>query len=601
MTKPRKRIKYIPEKYWPFCLQSYSIANLISTGKMLEAQKEIERLELVARESGDRFYELEMDRVIIALHYAKIETQEALEKNIALAHDLQEHFQDNLESPLYLFYAYMVETMYALLYTRTNNITLKYYANSKALRLAEALDYPRAILTEKTNLAGYFGHLGDHQKSNEALFATEALHYEVDNANLNLLYHNIAVNYDEQEQYEKANEFFAKSLPLSLEKEMYYIYLHTLSTYARSLVKQARSKPAKIHEALETLEKAEDFISAQFDEEALTANNYFILAYAWCYYYKFVNEAPKIIDLLEGMIEHCSNANKLDLLPFLSWAYVETDKKQQAHQVFENYVNINKQLYVKNPEAGQAKLDAIYKAAKSEAEIAYHQQLYQTEQVHKQAILFEKNQVELGSLVRQMNPHFMFNALNSIGNFVQSNEAKIANKYIARYAKLMRLTLEHSQKERICLEDEVEMINLYLDLESLRFGHLFSSEVLIEDIDNLYNYSIPPMLIQPNVENAIWHGLRRRKQKEGKLVIQFRIEDEYLHCSIVDNGIGREHASAFNKVHRKHHQSVGKLNLERRLEIINQMQDRPILFEISDNQKEDLENPGTKVQLAIPI
>ncbi len=601
MTKPRERIKYIPEKYWPFCVQSYSIAGLISSGNMLEAQKEIERLKATAKQSGERFYELEMDRVVIALHYSKIETQEALEKNITLARDLQEHFQDDLESPLYLFYSYMVETMNALLYTRTNNITLKYYANSKALRLAEAIEYPRAILTEKTNLAGYFGHLGDHQKSNEALFATEELHKRVDNANLNLLYHNIAVNYDELEQYDKANQYFEKSLPLSLEKKVFYIYIHTLSTYARSLVKQARSNPDKINEALDCLEKAESFISSEFDEEALTANNYFILAYAWCYYYKFRNQAQKIIDLIEGMIEHCSNANKLDLLPFLSWAYVETDKKEQAHKVFENYVQINNQLYVKNPEAGQAKLDAIYKAAKSEAEIAYHQQLYQAEQVHKQAILFEKNQVELGSLVRQMNPHFMFNALNSIGNFVQSNEAKIANKYIARYAKLMRLTLEHSQKEKICLEDEVEMINIYLELENLRFGHLFSSEILIEDMDNLYDYSIPPMLIQPNVENAIWHGLRRRKQGNGNLVIQFRIKDEYLYCSIVDNGIGREKAKAFNKVHRKHHQSVGKLNLERRLEIINQMQERPIHFEISDNQKDDLENPGTRVLLAIPI
>ncbi len=228
-------------------------------------------------------------------------------------------------------------------------------------------------------------------------------------------------------------------------------------------------------------------------------------------------------------------------------------------------------------------------------------ELLEKEKEYNHALEQEQAKVELKSLCKQMDPHFMFNSLQSISHYVDQNDRKAANKYLANFAKLMRQSMNYSQLDGITLEEEIEILSIYLDLEVLRFGKAFTYTIFIEPDLDLMDIAIPPMLIQPHVENAIWHGLRHRQpQAGGHIDLRFTTQDNYLICEVIDNGVGREKSSQFNQKHRKNHQSFGKENMLRRIELLNKLQVYPISLEISDNQA-DVENIGTKVELRFPI
>ena len=157
----------------------------------------------------------------------------------------------------------------------------------------------------------------------------------------------------------------------------------------------------------------------------------------------------------------------------------------------------------------------------------------------------------MSALRAQMNPHFIFNSLNSIDNYILRNKTQEASDYLNRFSKLIRLILQNSQSSYISLQDELEALRLYIEMESLRFNHKFDYRVSIQS--GLYPESIeiPPMLIQPYVENAIWHGLMQKKEK-GHLEIVITREGDLLKCIIEDDGIGRE---ASRKLRSKTRQS----------------------------------------------
>ena len=157
-------------------------------------------------------------------------------------------------------------------------------------------------------------------------------------------------------------------------------------------------------------------------------------------------------------------------------------------------------------------------------------------------VLLNKQKVaesRLQSLRLQMNPHFLFNALNSIQQMILANEDMIATRYLSRFSKLLRTILVHSDKEMVTLREEIEILNLYVELESVRFKDKFSYKILCDENIDTDEIKIPTLLVQPFVENAIWHGLMH---KEGmkELLIEFSEEGSFIKCIVEDNGIGRE-------------------------------------------------------------
>ena len=202
------------------------------------------------------------------------------------------------------------------------------------------------------------------------------------------------------------------------------------------------------------------------------------------------------------------------------------------------------------------------------------------------------------ALRAQMDPHFMFNALNSIQNFIISKETKAALGYVSKFSKLMRQTLESSMKETVTVEEEIDMLKNYLDLEKLRFDKIFEYEFEIDESIDIANTEIPSMLLQPYVENAILHGLRH-KNGGGSLKITLLNQFEYLLCVIEDNGIGRKRSDTINAERHKH-RSAGTQVTNTRLSLLQLNNNDAAKVVFLDLQGSDGNACGTRVEIKIP-
>ena len=211
---------------------------------------------------------------------------------------------------------------------------------------------------------------------------------------------------------------------------------------------------------------------------------------------------------------------------------------------------------------------------------------------------YANNLLALKSLRTQMNPHFIFNALNSVNSFIASNDERAANKYLSEFSQLMRSVLENSEEDFIPLDKEIELLELYVKLEHFRFKDKFEYSITVDDKLKTNKFVIPPMLLQPYVENAVWHGLRYKKEK-GFLSVEFAVIDaESVRISIIDDGIGRLKSEKLKTENQKKQKSKGMGNIQSRITILNEMYKDKVDVVIEDvTQNED--ELGTKVVLIL--
>ena len=208
----------------------------------------------------------------------------------------------------------------------------------------------------------------------------------------------------------------------------------------------------------------------------------------------------------------------------------------------------------------------------------------------------EKFETE-GKLLRsQMNPHFIFNSLNSIQSFISSNESFKAMTFLSKFGKLTRDILEYSRESFITLDEEISSLKLYIELETLRFKDDIKYIINVDENIDIETTLIPPIIVQPFVENALKHGLRQ-KQGDGLLEINFRIYHDKLLCTISDNGIGRK-ASMLKK--EKDHHSLGIQITTERLQNLNKKAKSDIQFAITDLYDDAGTATGTKVVITLP-
>lgn len=221
-------------------------------------------------------------------------------------------------------------------------------------------------------------------------------------------------------------------------------------------------------------------------------------------------------------------------------------------------------------------------------------------QEQKEEISRINNILELKALRARMNPHFIFNCMSSIQECMLMGRTADANMYLTKLSRLLRMVLMHSDDENISLEKELEIMQLYLQLESLRLKNGFSYSIECEEDLDTADIKIPALLLQPFAENAIWHGLVN-KTGERKLNIQIWQEDKTLRCVIEDNGIGRK-AAADLQVQRKGHQSMALRMTERRLAIVNEQYGEDISnLIISDLKNDNSAAAGTRVDIILPV
>ncbi len=201
-------------------------------------------------------------------------------------------------------------------------------------------------------------------------------------------------------------------------------------------------------------------------------------------------------------------------------------------------------------------------------------------------------EVELKALRAQMNPHFIFNSLNSIGDYILNNDTQAASDYLSKFARLMRMTLENSDKQLITLEEDIQLLNTYLAIEQKRFEKVFEYDINVSDDLDITEVLLPPMLLQPFVENSIVHGLSKSK-KGGKIIIDFHSEQQQLIGIVEDNGVGRT-ASKMKNGHHKN-SSMGVSITQNRIEVLNKTKGTNGSLKIIDKEV------GTKVIVSLPL
>ena len=213
------------------------------------------------------------------------------------------------------------------------------------------------------------------------------------------------------------------------------------------------------------------------------------------------------------------------------------------------------------------------------------------------SIKTKNKEIALQSLRREMNPHFLFNSLNSVNQFIAQNNELEANKYLTSYSNLMRNTMENSNKDFVTLSNEIENLSKYLELEHLRFKDKFQFEIKVDENLDPDTTWVPNMIIQPHLENAIWHGLRYKEEK-GLLKLGFSLDGKKMIITVDDDGIGPTKSGELKTHNQKVHTSRGLTNTKERMTLLNELYKTKMSFSVTEKESP---KTGTIVEIIVPI
>ena len=239
------------------------------------------------------------------------------------------------------------------------------------------------------------------------------------------------------------------------------------------------------------------------------------------------------------------------------------------------------------------------------AAIIYGLYRFRIAQVRKEEKLkteFNKKlaEVEMTALRAQMNPHFLFNCLNSINRYIVKSDPETASGYLTKFSRLIRLILHNSKSPTVPLESELEALKLYIEMEEMRFDNQFNYKIQVgKNIEPQY-VAVPPMILQPYVENAIWHGLMHKEAK-GSLLIDLTLEEKWLRCVIEDNGIGRKKAQELKSKSATRKKSMGMKITSDRLSLVNHLYNQKTKVDVIDLEDTNKKPSGTRVIVHIPL
>jgi LytS/YehU family sensor histidine kinase len=219
----------------------------------------------------------------------------------------------------------------------------------------------------------------------------------------------------------------------------------------------------------------------------------------------------------------------------------------------------------------------------------------------KTAVNKRINELEQLSRKAQMNPHFIFNSLNSIQQYVMDTDVAGANKFISGFSRLIRQTLDFSSKPEISLEEELDYLTNYLEIERTRLEDAFKWVVQVDKAVAPADYYIPPMILQPFVENSVRHGLRFRRDKNGVVTITVKRVNDHLVCILEDNGVGRKAAMQYKSISPINYQSKGLSLTADRITMFNQEHEQKITMQIDDLEDDEQQALGTRVTINFPV
>jgi tetratricopeptide (TPR) repeat protein len=433
-----------------------------------------------------------------------------------------------------------------------------------ALKINEGLDNPKKIANSLTNIGIIYNGISDFDNAYAHLVKAQKIYEQSDDKyNLSIALNETAKIYrnapgaffiqhrlSPSSRFEKALEAHMRSLDYAVETE-------------------APDQQAFAWEELsKTYEAKKDFA------KALEANKNYILLHD-----SIMNDEKKSeITRKEMQFDF----DKKEVL-----IKADHDKKEALAAS-----EIKRQRTVKNSAMAGA---AVLILAGLSSFIFYKRRRDAEEQKKESDFKAEVSETEMKALRSQMNPHFIFNSLNSIGDYISRNDTRAADNYLSKFAKVMRMILENSEQKEVSLEDDLKALELYMQLESLRMNHKFTYEIKVDDSIDKETTLIPPLILQPFVENSIWHGISK-KQGAGKILIEIKKEGNMINCVVEDNGIGRKKSEAEKEgITSKEKKSLGMKITKARIDIINKIKKSKAGVELSDLAE------GMRVEVRLPL
>jgi tetratricopeptide (TPR) repeat protein len=501
---------------------------------------------------------------------------------------------------------------------------------TQAIKIYEEIGRQRFILPAKNTLATIHVLLNNNAKALEIYedIAPKALKLKSYTLYSSVLF-NMGESYKIKKEYAKAEKAYQAGLALN-EKyniventDLMYTSLAALKSdmnnpdaaiyfankaLATPNVRKGYSHPAYLQLSNAYIQKKEFALAEKYAQGFLNAQlqkgkksylvdaykNLFTLYTKWGQYEKASAYFMPYSQLKDSLYS-AENANKISDLEAWYWSAQKRNELALSKK--------NEEL--KTKEVKQARIEKDLYASQRNGLIAatilviiFGILLYRINlQRRKNKLMQKVTALELKVIRAQMNPHFLFNALSAIQMLINKNDIRQSNTALGKFGKLMRLILENSEKQTIPLEDEITTLELYIELESLRFP--FNYSLIIDPLLDKENMQIPSMIIQPYVENAIKHGISN-KPTNRNIYIHFKQQESNLFCTVEDDGIGREMAEA-SKSKYSQHKSMGTKLSKERLELIGKQLSGKASVHIKDLLSEQGHPSGTLVELVIPI
>lgn len=520
------------------------------------------------------------------------------------------------------------------------------YYYTDAIRLAEKTKDVDNIIIGKSNLASVYIQIKDSKKALKLFLESDQLMVKSgneDSPNRAALLTNIGAAYSELKQHQESLKYHYKVLAFCKKKNIHFGIALAESNIGDEYVK------------LKLYDKALPFLTSSMENSEKNG----IVSFLGQTYkdlglvYLHKNQLKQSIKYLEKGVVLCNKIkdqiNLLALLKVLQKVYAINGNYKEAFFTSQSFIKVNDSLNNSEKQKIITETNTKYETEKKEASIkALHQknriseleskkktttlylaalffigltttgyilftrykekkknELLQNQLAETEKLLAAEKKVsesELKALKSQMNPHFIFNALNSIQMQFMFGDKLIANEQLNNFTYLTRQILEVSGKKSIPISDEIEILTKYLELEQLRFKKDFSYSISVSsNVDDEF-YKIPPMLIQPLVENSLKHGLLHKKGDKN-VTIHFDIDhlETHIVCTIIDNGIGRKKSAEIKAKNHANHNSFSTLAIEQRLNLLNEKLQLDNLIVYKDLVSNENEINGTQVVIKIPI
>jgi tetratricopeptide (TPR) repeat protein len=528
-------------EYWEKCNDSVKIANLLNNIGVIN----------IYRGDYDEAMKFLLESVEIYEKKGRIEDAAAIFGNIAQIYNEMDNFEKAIEY------------------------------NTKALRVYDQLEDYYSQTGLLINLGNIYKNIDSLEKSIQC--CQQALEIAKENGYTtleSLAYTNLGLAYEKQGFFDKASDVIKKSLDIVQQQEDTESEAKNLRFLGRLSKKQK-----KYTLALQHLNQSE-----QLAEQINLVSDYYEIYFEKYEVYAALNNHKKSLEYFRKYVEvkdSIFTEEKHRQITEIQTKY-ETEKKEKEVIMLSEENSMQRMIILKSRYYSFGLVVLIVIVL-----------LFGTLFFRQNRIKSRQNTLELEQKLfrSQMNPHFIFNSLSAIQYFITKNKPLEASAYLSDFAKLMRLVIENSKEEYISLEQEIETMKYYVQMQKLRFDDNFIHQFELDKNIETEEVLIPPMLTQPFIENALEHAFKGR-QEGNNLFIRYSLENKNLLVEVEDNGIGRKKASESKK---SKHKSFAINLTQRRLEKLNRRSKNKIYFEIVDLESEEGKALGTKVKFHIPL